>query len=310
MKLAVVLSTYNGEKYLREQIDSILAQSVSMPLELVIRDDGSSDGTKDILDSYAEDNKNIKVVYGSHIGLTASYFVLLKNVFEDPDVAYVSLSDQDDVWLPGKIETALSVIKTAEAIKTQPILYGCSSYLTDENLNKTGKITQRDLKGVGYFNTMIQNILLGHNQVMNRALLEIICKENPDLDYIYAHDYWITKLASIYGVILFDNQPHTLYRQHSRNELGFGTGPLSWVIQRARRAFGGEINEIIKQRDYFLGTHSKDIPKPLKREMVKYKKGTKSLGARIWYAMSARLYRQRMEESSLFRLLYILGMYK
>ena len=170
-------------------------------------------------------------------------------------------------------------------------------------------LIETDRCGVGYYNTMLQNILLGHNQVMNRALLEKLTERQPDLRKIYAHDLWITETASVFGTILFDNEPHTLYRQHRENELGFGTGPLNWILMRIRRAVGGEIEEILRQRNYFLSFYNKDIPKPLKHEMVRYMRARSTFATRTVYALRTRLFRQKTFETVLFKILYIAGIY-
>ena len=98
MKITVLMSTYNGEKYIREQIDSILQQS--MPADIMIRDDGSSDGTVDIIEEYISKGTPVELIKGENVGVIASFFELIKAA---PEEDYYAFSDQDDYWYPEKV---------------------------------------------------------------------------------------------------------------------------------------------------------------------------------------------------------------
>ena len=127
-KIVVLLSTYNGENYLKEQIDSILNQKSSHHIDLMVRDDGSSDGTIEILKSYEEEYPGrIKVHFKENVGYIKSYFELIR---EAEGYDYYALSDQDDIWLEDKMETA---IEACEACAYNgPLLYGSSSFLVNK----------------------------------------------------------------------------------------------------------------------------------------------------------------------------------
>ena len=303
----VLMSAYNGEAYLREQIESILSQRGDFQLTLHIRDDGSSDGTRGILKTY-EDRENIIITYGENIGITASYFELMRTAGK---YDYYALSDQDDVWLPDKLAAAIAALEKA-AGNDCPLLYGCRSFLVDENLIKTGKMTQSNLRGLTVRNTMIQNILLGHNQVFNRALLTELTKEKADFSRIYAHDMWNTCLAAVTGKIIFENEPHTLYRQHSRNELGFGSGAgsLKWLAVRLKRALHGEGRLIARQFACFVESHGREMRPEDLEECRRFLTSSESFVKRVRYALRTKFYRQRKNEDFLFRVLYVLGGYR
>ena len=105
------MSTYNGEKYLREQIDSILNQDYP-EISLLIRDDGSTDGTVDILKEYAQKYRDIDYYVGENLGVQNSFFDLMKRA--DKRAYYYAFADQDDVWLPGKIKRAIELLEREE----------------------------------------------------------------------------------------------------------------------------------------------------------------------------------------------------
>ena len=319
------MSTYNGEKYLAEQIDSILAQQGDFDLHLYIRDDGSRDGTANILRSYKKQD-NIHVVFGENAGITASYFELLKTVLSEGRYQYFSLSDQDDVWLPDKLACAIRVLESvaAENLKQAsdsenggqfeniPLLYGCQSWLVDEKLKKTGKTTQRQYRPLTIRNTAIQNILLGHNQVFNEAFARELGGRILKYEEIFAHDMWITQVASVKGKIIFENTPHTLYRQHGSNELGYGSGPgtVKWFIARIRRARGGESRQVSRQLAYFLMVYEKELDLSERNDIRMFLASSKSLFKRVKAIARIRLYRQRPMETVLFKLLYLNGGYR
>lgn len=126
-KVAVLLSTYNGEKYLEEQLNSLCNQTYSN-LEIVIRDDGSSDGTCDLIKKYQQKHNNIKFEEGTNLGFIKSFFCLL----ELADADYYAYCDQDDIWLENKVELAVQALNKADGTKPN-LAFGNSDYY-DENM--------------------------------------------------------------------------------------------------------------------------------------------------------------------------------
>ena len=125
-KVAILMSTYNGAKYLREQIDSILFQK-GVEVTLYIRDDGSSDGTIDIVKEYAQKYQNIIWTMGKNVGVGNSFMQLIYDCPDDYD--YYAFSDQDDIWLEDKLKVAIDSIKQRDT----PALYASNQMLVDEN---------------------------------------------------------------------------------------------------------------------------------------------------------------------------------
>ena len=108
VSVAVLLSSYNGETFIRDQIESILHQVGDFSLHLIIRDDGSIDCTKNIIETIAKENSNISIYEGKNIGVNASFYELIKIA---PKVDYYAISDQDDIWLPEKLQIAISALE-------------------------------------------------------------------------------------------------------------------------------------------------------------------------------------------------------
>lgn len=303
-KIVVLLSTYNGEQYLKEQIESILRQKTSHRVDVMIRDDGSDDNTIEILQSYeAEYPERFRVYYEKNIGYIRSFFELIRKA-EGYD--YYALSDQDDIWLEDKLETA--VAQCEACAEERPLLYGSSSFLVNEQLEVVGE-TQKNLRGITWDNLLIQNIMPGHAQVFNDALCRIL-KRDVDCSKIYVHDFWITYMAMLYGKVIFDNESHTLYRQHGTNTVGFGKNRLEWIIGRLKRIGHSDNKKIAAQIHYFYESCRGDMSEDLRRKTEDFMDSQGSLWKRLSYLGRTKLYRQKSFETILFKVLYLLGGYK
>lgn len=210
-KINVLMSCYNGGKFIEEQIKSILEQKTDRKIELYIRDDGSKDNTKDILKKY-ENVENIHVIYGKNAGVMRSFFELL-DVCEDAD--YYAFADQDDIWFEDKLEKAVNQI----GIKDIPVLY-CSDFY---NWNyDTGEVTP--CRHLSEPFTIVKSIVngdssFGFTQVLNPAMRELALrymKKKPHLEQ-YSHDMWCHLLAICFGELIYDKSCTAKYRRHGNN---------------------------------------------------------------------------------------------
>ncbi len=224
-KVLVLLSTYNGGKYLEEQLNSIAAQRDADPA-LLIRDDGSSDGTRRILERFRARNAAVRVTEGENLGACASFLRLLAQAPLEYD--YYAFSDQDDVWNEGKLRAAVQTLEREDMNK--PALYFCGQTVTDENLVPV--YTHRAHPERSVRANCIFNQMSGCTAVWNRALMEKLKKYQPRLSF--GHDVWVYRVcAALGGVIRADQQPYILYRQHKNNVVGLRGGLLS-RLKRAR----------------------------------------------------------------------------
>ena len=297
------MSTYNGEKKLAEQLDSILSQKCDYDVDIHIRDDGSKDGTINLIRVYQKNHKNIFLNQAENIGCNASFFKLLKNT---NGYDYYAFSDQDDIWMDDKLQTAIdSLEKESSDI---PLLYGSCSKLVNDDMEELG-ITQQKNTEITFYNTIIQNFLPGHSQVMNNRLRELIITSKIDVSKIYYYDSWITNVAVVKGKIIFDNTPHTYYRQHSNNEIGYGKSRFSWYKERIKRIKNNQSKKYSKQIDYFIKKYYDDLTSDSKLEMTKYQQSKRNFLKRVHYILRCKLYRQRKIETRLFKLMYLVGLY-
>lgn len=292
----VLMSTYNGEKYIREQLDSILKQTYPA-VKILIRDDGSSDKTTSILKEYAEEYENITYYEGTNVGVIQSFLQLLKD--SDDSAKYYAFADQDDVWLPEKIERAVEKLKSSQ--KTIPLLYCSDLYVTDEKLNIIKIDDKRPRPSLG--NALVQNICTGCTAVMNHALRDIINQTSPV--NIVMHDWWFYLVASLKGDVIYDNTPHMYYRQHGSNEWGAKTS--RWIVLKHR------LKQLTKKRGYIYRQNDEVIRtfKSIdcgKNDLLKLvQNGEHGILGKIRLVLNKQIYRTGRENDLVYRLAVLLG---
>ncbi len=215
------MATYNGERFLRQQLDSILAQS-NQDWQLLVRDDGSNDNTVHIIEDYASRLPGkIRLVTdnGNRLGASLNFGKLL----EYADTKYIMFSDQDDIWLPNKIELTLNAMKAAERIyPDKPLLIHTDLQVMDSELNTIANSMwsyQKLFPEVGddLNSIMAQNVVTGCTVMINkkaRAVSIPIPKE------AVLYDWWIALNVCKHGKIVYLSIPSILYRQHSDNQVG------------------------------------------------------------------------------------------
>lgn len=235
MKLIVLMSTYNGEKYIREQLDSLLRQTL-LPYRIFIRDDGSKDDTVMILEEYASKYPFIKYYNGKNKGPAASFWELICQC-ERAD--YYALCDQDDVWLEDKLETAVNYLeKEDDGI---PTLY-CSRYtLTDAKLNPIDSNVSSLYNYSDFSHALIYHTAPGCTFVFNQAAREKIVKYDIEKEYCIIHDAIIHKVVTMFGKMILDQESHILYRQHGDNEIGMDANKFRVFIGRIERFLNGKV---------------------------------------------------------------------
>lgn len=302
-----MLSSYNGEKYIADQIQSILNQENADHITLYIRDDGSSDNTVNIINDLMNENQNIHLLKGDNVGLVRSFFSLLEICVHEVGFDYYSFCDQDDYWKTEKLSVAVNALQ--EKDNSKPLMYSSCSEIVDENLNDKGSVTQKNLKGITFFNSAIQNFCPGHNQVINHALAELIVNNTSNFQNIYSQDLWITNVAAVTGEIVFDNIPHTLYRQHSENQLSFGKSKEEWFKDHLNRLKRNECKKIAIQLRQFASDYSKYLKLEEIKEIDRFFSSQKNWGLRLVYISKSKLYRQKSYETLAFKFLYLFGQY-
>lgn len=224
-KVLVLLSSYNGEKYIKQQVESILSQS-NVDIQLLIRDDGSNDRTVEIVKEY-NDNR-ISIISANNIGSTASFFQLITMAGE---ADYYAFSDQDDVWDDDKLSIAVSSLKQYETV---PAIYSSNTRLVDQDLQFISNETLNPKTTLG--SAIIKNYVTGCTTVFNHALMKYLKKSvNVTVPY---HDWWVNLVAlSVGGVSVYDVTPHMSYRQHGNNVVGASESIIKKWNQRLNKFF-------------------------------------------------------------------------
>lgn len=208
-EMVVLLSTYNGEKYLEEQLKSLINQK-GVEADIVVRDDGSTDNTQVILSRYQSEGA-IRWYSGTNLKSAKSFWDLIESA---PDADYYAFADQDDYWMSDKLSTAVEALKSYSGT---PAMY-CSAYqMVDEHLNPIP--TAIRIPCIDIYHAVMENIATGCTLVFNQELMTMIRRYKPS--YYFMHDEWIYKVCvAIGGKVIYDPHPHILYRQHSCNVIG------------------------------------------------------------------------------------------
>jgi GT2 family glycosyltransferase len=241
-RIDVLMATYNGAQFLREQIDSIFAQSHKQ-FRLLVRDDGSSDGTQAMLAELAAARPEAIVLVdpqGPHLGPCGSFARLM----EQSNAPYVMFCDQDDVWLPNKIAKMLGHMGDLErqlGVQT-PILVHSDLVVVDETLRRLHPsfwAYQRldPVRGAVLSRLLVENVVAGCAAMANRALVEKCLPIPADA---MMHDWWIALAAAALGRLESVPEPLVLYRQHAANRIGTKRPDVGRAVGRMQVFFGEE----------------------------------------------------------------------
>lgn len=296
----ILLSTYNGEKYLEEQLDSLLAQDYPS-LEILIRDDGSTDGTRAILDKYSKRFPNIKLIYGQNLGVVKSFFELLK--LASSEVGYIAFCDQDDVWMKDKVSRAVNILE--QQSQNIPLLYCSRLVLVDESLHVIGQ-TKTPKKCPSFENALVQNIATGCTIVINKASKQLLAKEFPTVTGM--HDWWIYLVISAFGKVIYDPVPKILYRQHSSNVIGHKKSSIARWTKRINRFLNkGDLYLITEQAIEFKRIFGSILPNEKKKILNRFINGRKNFWDRLYYSLSSDVYRQSVVDDIILKLLIIMN---
>lgn len=209
-KVYVMLSTYNGQRYLKEQIDSILNQE-EVEIQLIIRDDGSTDLTCDILKEYEKEYDNVQVYYEENVGYIKSFMKLVQYAYCQSD-AFYSFADQDDIWEKDKLANAVKKINDLHA--NEPVLYYSDLKVVDKDDHFIRMANSWEGTINKYMFAMFIGIR-GCTMVYNHHLQDLLVRYEPDR--IFGHDTYIALLAFWTGKVVYDSNAYIHYRQTGEN---------------------------------------------------------------------------------------------
>ena len=304
-KIAVLLSSYNGAQFIQHQVDSILNQQIDRELRIFIRDDGSSDETIQILESYQD--SRINITRGDNLGSSRSFLELIRMAKRLPeDYMYFSFSDQDDEWHPDKLRIALESLEREDI--SLPLLYGSASLHVDADLKPLEENTKRIVRPLTLYNTMIQNTVPGHTLVFNRSFLGLI-PDSLDASRIYFYDGFLVNIANMCGRLIYDPYRHTNYRQHGDNVCGNQRNVFEWTRLRLQRVLRGESKGYARQIEYLYEMFGDRLGAQESEEIGTFLTSRGTLRSRLAYISRSKFYRQKKWQTALFKALYVSGGY-
>ena len=301
MSICILMSTYNGQKYIGSQLKSILSQSVSEPISFVIRDDGSTDYTVDIIKRVLTKYKaNYKLYKGKNIGPAKSFLRLLSVA---PNSDYYAFCDQDDVWVQGKLKVAKDAIDRVEKVDGTgcPVLWISDYNVTDARMNIIEDHALHNPE-MDQLKALFYNNVPGCAMMFNRSLMNNL--RQIGMSDFRMHDILTLCVALISGKVIYDNRPYILYRQHSDNAVGRyhkTYNLIEWIADKqgvvfskktfgyakyARRVlnvFGDELDERLKKEYELIASYKKGVNrfKLLSRPYTKDKFGRTSVSVRL-----------------------------
>lgn len=244
--IQILLATYNGEQFIRQQLDSLFAQSFQ-DFTILVRDDGSTDKTLEIVNAYSQkypsrisfikDNKK-------NVGATQNFGILLENSNSD----YIFFCDQDDIWLPNKMEVSLEKMS---ALENGNITIPCLIFSDMSAMDESGNITHNSVwqqlhLHPNYFTLnrlLVQNIPHGCSMLINKAMRNLAV---PIPTTAMLHDHWIALLAASCGKFDFIEQPTLLLRNHTQNV----TRKKTTLIQKIKRFTTNFLSK--KEYEYYI----------------------------------------------------------
>lgn len=295
-RVCILMSTYNGEAYLHQQIDSLLAQELP-DIRLLVRDDGSRDSTRDILQEYQSAGK-LQWYTGENLGPAQSFLDLLQN---SSDADFYAFCDQDDVWLPEKLRCAVAQLEASE----KEIKCYFSAYTpVDAQLNAL-EIPLIPVLPFTLEATLISNSAVGCTMVLSKALRDRINAYRPRS--IFMHDWWAYLVClALEGAVVYDTTAHILYRQHGSNVVGANDGFLKKVKRRLAVYRNQDLRRSNHARELLRG-YREELSVSVLSQLAALAEYDRSFGQRLKFAAFCHYSCGRKLKDLLFRMDALLG---
>lgn len=223
---------------LPSQLQSFSEQTLK-PAHLIVSDDGSTDATREVITAWAKAQPNmaLDIFAGPQRGAAHNFLSLLRLPIATD---FLSISDQDDIWLPEKLAVAVKALSQLPA--SRPALYCGRTWEVGDDLRQRS-LSRGAPHGASFAHALVQNIAGGNTMVLNKAGAEMVRTAALVTAETVIHDWWIYQvITGIGGAVVFDDTPHMLYRQHSGNEIGANRGVRA-TLKRARALVSGQVSE-------------------------------------------------------------------
>lgn len=296
-KVAVVMSTYNGEKYVREQLDSILNQTYKN-IEIIVRDDGSKDNTVNIIKEYQEKYSNIKLVIGKNLGFIKSFFELLKITESD----YYAYADQDDIWIENKIELAVNLLDELDNSKPN-MAFGNSDYY-DENMNLIGEGEKN--RKFSFNRALFECIGQGMTMTINKKTRDYIVNNPPN--NCFFHDWWTYLICIGLGNVAYSNATTVKYRRFKKNATSEGQGYIRLLMWRIKNLLlNNGIKDVKRQMINYKEIYYKDLKEEDKKILELFSNEKYNFFSALKKAFYPKRLRRRLVDDFMLRVIFILG---
>ncbi|MFH6563394.1 glycosyltransferase [Aeromonas caviae] len=307
-KIAILLSTYNGGNYLREQIDSLIKQDFDGQIDIHIRDDGSKDDTINIINEYSLCYRNKFFLHkGDNLGPALSFLTLVEKV---QGYDFYALCDQDDYWFVNKISVACEYLKKNVEM---PALYSSALNVVDKNLNFITK--SHIYECLDFNNILVESAVAGCTMVFNENLRKEIVATLPVVrkHRIMMHDAWILKIALIKGTAYFDSNSFIKYRQHDSNVVGASTNLIVKLKKRRNNILCSKNEHSIVDEALMLYSiyHNDDkVNDRVKYSLLEVISFNSSFLKRLRIVMSLSVYRRRVLDNAIFLTSIVFNIYR
>ena len=279
-KVLVLLATCNGEKYLRQQLDSIYAQE-DVEVSIFATDDGSTDSTIAILEEY---KKNHSLTIHHHGEPHEFTYNFIDAIFANKNTSfdYYAFSDQDDVWMKEKLSSAIEMLK-----KNSKNVYSSNLTIVNENLDGEALMNDDSIQRCNKYNAVFENVATGCTIVFSKAFLDLLVRYYPK--NIYLHDYWVYLLAIYTDNYIYDSRSFIKYRQHGCNQIGDSSKKGVKTYYKRFKASKGHQRALCEQ----LLEGYRDIIGEENASIVEVMAGYKKKFPYRWKLMFSRNYKKR-----------------
>jgi glycosyltransferase involved in cell wall biosynthesis len=289
-KVAILICTYNGARFLKEQLDSFINQT-HKNWSIYASDDGSKDETLEILKSYQKElgNDRLVISQGPRQGFAKNFLSLIKD--ETITADYFAFSDQDDIWLEDKLTRSIEQIQNT---LDQPALYCSRTRLVGSNLEPLG-YSPLFKRPPCFENSLVQSIAGANTMLINNAARRLLQRVADDAPVV-AHDWLAYLLVSgCGGVVIYDPLPTLHYRQHEGNLIGANTDFRNQLL-RIRKMLTGRFSEWNTQNLLILNAARKDLTEENRRTLEQFEAARHSeFFSRLYLMKKSGVYRQTLK---------------
>lgn len=296
-KAVILLSTYNGEAYIKEQLESLLSQTYRN-LEIAIRDDGSTDRTVEIIEGFQDDR--IRLERGGNVGYPEGFFQLLLN---NPEGDYFFFCDQDDKWRKDKVERAVSML--GQKGNGHPVLYASAFEYCDEELHCLRR-SHAVKPGWKLKDVCYECLTWGFTMAMNRCARDLMAEKLPPGRG--AKDGWLLLICTALGEVIYDERPTAWYRRHGKTTSFGGKGRLSLVKYRIRYFLKGDSLEksrrLLEDFDDLFGERLEVGDRDMIRMFANRERRVCTQLKKVFYPHRLR---SKLDDEIQLRLLFVLG---